>query len=887
LPIWSTFWGKARPVSQARESWHPAAFHCLDVAAVAERLLAANPTRAQIIAQAGGWPVQDWSSAVVFLVALHDIGKFARAFQAMVPQQWPPALGKITDTSAGRHDALGLALVDYDEMIFNTLDHVLEGWSNADFNLIMSAIFGHHGRPIQRNPYAPPRNALCQISTEVARSFAAELLALLHPPSLPPPPKGWVANASWWLAGLTTLSDWIGSSQDWFPYAAGSSADLAEYWPIARANAASAVARSGLLPVSPGIASGLRGLMTADISPTPVQALAETMEMPDGPIIVVIEDATGGGKTEAALIVAQRLIASGRADGLFVALPTMATADAMFNRLAQSYRRLFAPEARPSLALAHGRAELNDLFQGSILPQAGEADDVSDDVGESASTQCTAWLAEERRRAFLAHVGVGTIDQALLGVLAAKHAALRLFGLARKVLVIDEAHSYDTYVSAELETLLRFHAMQGGHSIVLSATLPQSRRVALLKNASNREMELSSAAYPLVSVASAHAVREYPAELREVLRRDVKLRRLSAAEQAVDYLAHAARLGACGIWIRNTVDDVRAGSEALRSAGIEPVVFHARFAMGDRLAIQSNVLAWFGKHATAEMRAPGGLGRVLIGSQVLEQSLDLDADVMVSDLAPVDLLIQRAGRLRRHPERVRPVGLPECELLVVSPDPVAAPAADWAADSSIGGTRFVYPPHILWLSARVMFAAGVIAVPDGVRGLVEAVYGDVAEAVPEGLLRSESKDEGERIAQESAAWSNLLKPERGYSWDSGDWSPDIAMPTRLGDDYLVFRMAKEEAGRLVPWCSDADPKRAWALSEISLRRSLATGAVVPAHLAAAMEKLRARWPVWQRETPVLVLSKTSESGDSAIWSGCISGHDGNRDIMYAMTLGLA
>ncbi len=883
-PLWASFWGKARPAAEADTDWHPAAFHCLDVAAVADSLLHCSSEAAQELARSAGWLPRDWISVVVFLIALHDIGKFSRAFQSMAPSHWPQTLGDISNTSAIRHDALGLALLADVPEIMERLDTVFADWGEdgEDINILLGAIAGHHGRPILREQGLPKKTALCAVSRQAADGFVVALLDLLRPPRLSPPPKGWAVRSSWWLAGLTTLSDWIGSSQTRFPYRGGAQMSLAAYWGIARKQATRAVELSGLGPVAPGQALGLRHLMQIEVTPTPVQALAERMSLPEGPITVVIEDATGGGKTEAALVIAQRLIAASRADGLFVALPTMATADAMFNRLAESYRRLFAEGAAPSLALAHGRADLNDLFQGSIMPEPDRAADVSDAAGESASAQCSAWLAEERRRAFLAHVGVGTIDQALLGVLPAKYAPLRLFGLSRKVLVIDEAHSYDPYVSKELDTLLRFHVMQGGHSVVLSATLPQSRRAELLEAATNQAVQVSSTAYPLVSIASADGISECEAALRDVLRRNVPVQRLVSAEDAVAYLAASARQAGCGIWIRNTVDDVRAGAEALREAGIEPVVFHARFAMGDRLKIQSDVLRWFGKGAAAEDRAPGGIGRVLIGSQVLEQSLDLDADVMVSDLAPIDLLLQRAGRLRRHPERTRPVSLPDCTFMVISPEPVTLPDAEWAAGAAIGGSRFVYPSHILWRSARALFSTGQIAVPDGVRALVEAVYGEDAEAVPPGLLRSEFKEDGERIAQESAAFSNLLKPERGYRLDNGEWSPDVSMPTRLGDDYRVFRLAKEVAGQVVPWCDDPDPKRAWALSEIQLRRSLATDAVVPEHLVASVEKLRAGWSAWQRGIAVLVLGPAQNG-----WNGCVLKGNELGEVLYVEDFGLS
>ena len=855
---------------------------------MADEWLKQHPALAADLAEAGGWTTEEWSSATVFLVALHDIGKFSRAFQAMVPELWPPALGDITTVSAGRHDAIGMWILANESRVLDVLEQVFFGWRDDDVRLLIGAVAGHHGRPIEESPSGWPRSALDEASLATASEFVAACSKLIMPEPLSRPPKGWAAKASWWLAGLTNLADWIGSAQHWFEYEGGSDLSLDAYWRLARTRAQRAIAESGLLPCAPGEANGLAVLMQNPAwQATPVQALAEVMALPDGAVTVVIEDATGSGKTEAALLIAQRLIAEGRADGLFVALPTMATADAMFERLAQSYRRLFGASACPSLALAHGRADLNDLFQGSILPSLSSAGDAGDAAGETASTQCAAWLAEERRRAFLAHVGVGTIDQALLGVLPAKYAALRLLGLARKVLVIDEAHSFDPYVSAELDALLRFHAMQGGHSVVLSATLPQSRRAGLLAAVMGEECAPVATAYPLVTVAGGETFTEHPSALRPELRRSVPVRRMDTVESAATYLATSARAGACGIWIRNTVDDVRAGAEALRALGVEPIVFHARFAMGDRLAIQADVLRLFGKHATAEDRAPGGIGRVLVASQVAEQSLDLDGDVMVSDLAPIDLLLQRAGRLRRHPERARPDEVPAFEFLVLSPEPAPQPGANWAANPAIGGSRFVYAPHVLWRSARAMFGIGHIAVPEGVRSLVEAVYGAAAEPVPNALTTAENKEEGLRIAQESTAASNLLKPERGYCRQNGDWAPDIVMPTRLGDDYRIFRLAREVDGEIKPWCEDAESARAWAFSEISLRRSLATDAVVPPQLEKALDRLRAVWPVWQREIPVLVLTQAAVNDDRMLWSASILGRDGNCEITYSVMAGLA
>ena len=239
------------------------------------------------------------------------------------------------------------------------------------------------------------------------------------------------------------------------------------------------------MPASVGDRLDYGELIGPDTTPSPMQEWARNVELPAGPALFMIEDETGSGKTEAALMLAHRLFASGAADGLYVALPTMATANAMFDRLASAYRRLFTADAEPSIALAHCARDMHAGFR-TAMSRGGRNERPNSDSGASdgasettVSAACAAWIADDRRRTFLADAGAGTIDQALLSVLPSRHQSLRFLGLMRRVLILDEVHAYDAYMRREMERLLEFQAGLGGSAILLSATLPRSVRERL------------------------------------------------------------------------------------------------------------------------------------------------------------------------------------------------------------------------------------------------------------------------------------------------------------------------------------------------------------------------------------------------------------------------
>jgi CRISPR-associated endonuclease/helicase Cas3 len=856
-PIIAAFWGKARLNVTAAIQAHPLVAHSLDVAAVA--VLMAHRLTPAIDPRMLG-----------FLVSLHDVGKFSRPFQAKRPELWPAGtLGpyRPADIAAGpSHDAVGgfvlsHALADRFLEILPPGNRRAPGWKASDSVYLWRALAGHHGRPTPTE-HVLSRNVFCQGCESAVGRFVAEMHTVFQPPPWIRPPERDLPRLSWRLAGLTTLADWVGSRQEWFPFVA--MADVADpglyFWGHALPRAAAALAAAGLAAAPAAPFTGVRGLFPLIPPPTPIQHWAENAALPDGPVLAVIEDLTGSGKTEAALTLAHRLLADGRADGVYLALPTMATANAMFERLQHAYRRLFAPDGHPSLALAHGRAGLNAAFIAAIKGDGSLAGHARDPADEPAEAHCTAWLAQDRRRALLAHVGVGTLDQALLAVLPVRQAPLRLHGLAGKVLIVDEVHAFDPYMRHELATLLRFHASLGGSAILLSATLPAELRRQLVDafrdGLGAPAAVLAEQAYPLATIAGADGVVETPCQPRPGLPRRVNVTRLPDAETAVERIAAAASAGAAVAWVRNTVDDAIEAVALLRQAGIEPLLFHARFAMADRLRIEREVLQRFGPGERA------GRPGVLVATQVVEQSLDIDFDLMVTDLAPADLLIQRAGRLWRHD---RP--LPRCvagpELLVVSPDPVGDPPEYWIK-AALPGTASVYRDHaLLWRSAREVFRRGAIVTPEDMRPIIEAVFDRNSDgAVPPGLAASDQAAEGKKHADVGLSAQNVLDLRRGYSIDAGLWEPDIDTPTRLEDrPHVTLRLACLRDGKIVPYAGDTDLLLAWAQSEVSVAQYRIAACPVPPELEAAALDAKAQWGRWERDSPVVVLALLRPDGD--------------------------
>jgi CRISPR-associated endonuclease/helicase Cas3 len=836
IPAYLGYWGKAHPVEGASVRWHPLAYHALDVAAAATVILRQRPLYRAAGARALGVDEASATRLAAGFIALHDLGKIEAAFQWKVPDTGARTPRRPT-LSAGHHTKAGLMLWRGGLGSLCAPRLAVDGTAESLSDLA-DAVFGHHGRPVGGDIRLDlVRTIFTPDERRDAEAMAADLLALL----MPEPVDGLtrdLAAASWWLAGLTTLADWIGSNDAWFQYW-HPTLTLSAYFAHATSAAEQAVQTAGLhAPVSIAQLSFRELTATANrsLEPTPAQAWAESVPLPDeGPVLCILEDVTGSGKTEAAQMLVHRLLAKQHAGGAYWAMPTMATANAMYRRQAAAVGRLFQRGGpSPSLVLAHGQSKLDAGFRATVVADPDRLRsrpiELMDD-GDSSLAQCAEWLASDRRRALLADVGAGTVDQALLAILPAKFNVLRLAGLSGKVVILDEVHAYDAYTGTLIRQLLEFLVSIGASVVLLSATLPLHKRHELVaawtQGAGTPPAKASEASadpdhYPSAGIAPAGGAATFTA-IRAAPRshRRVGVRRIHDPNEVVSLVAERVARGEAVAWVHNTVAGCQAAAERARAGGLTPIVFHARFAQCDRQRIELEVMRRLGPESAVD-RA----GTLVIATQVIEQSLDLDFDAMFTDLAPIDLLLQRAGRLWRHSGRARPLGA-EMVLHVLEPAARDDAPADWL--SALGGSAKMYNIETLWRTSVRLDNTPELVSPDDVRAMVEAVYGiDQVLPLPEELLPKADAQDGHGHAETAVAHQSSLSVAAGYGRNA-NYEIEARALTRLGEPTTVLRLATRDVdGALVPWCDDVgrSERERWQLSEVSVRSSLVPPGVV-------------------------------------------------------------
>lgn len=883
------FWGKARSSAKSGgPTWHPVAWHLLDVAATMRAILGVRPLARQAAARLLRCSEEAAMDLMASLAVLHDIGKFAPCFQKKAPDCWPRELGDIGD-----FELLGKGHPTDGWMMWQRgirLPHSHETLSTATFEPLVLAALGHHGRPILVDNVQTFDTRLIQQSIE---SCLAELLPLVCGGSRLSAvgQRKESQLASWWANGMLTLADWIGSGSE-FLYERPM-LQAADYWELAKQRAAVAVARAGVAQASSAPRRSFQ-VLTKKSHATPMQQWADNTELPSGPLLFILEDVTGSGKTEAAQVIVHRLMASGRASGAYWAMPTQATANAMYARQRDAIASLFDESAKPSLVLAHAQSRLHPAFRHEVLSgtavNADPEEIASDDEdAPTATAMCSAWLADNRRASLLADIGAGTIDQAILGILPSSFNTLRLASLADKVLVVDEAHAYDAYVAEELFQLLRLQAANGGYAIVLSATLREADRrkfarewrAGLLSTQGTMPPQTSSSSFPLATVVSGavEAVTEHVVAPADYSRHSLGLVAIHDVDAACLHVKAACQGGAAVAWIRNTVTSCMEAAALLRNMGLDVVVLHSRFAQGDRQAIEVQLTKDFGVGSTSASRS----GRVVVATQVIEQSLDLDFDVMISDLAPIDLLLQRAGRLWRHRHRDGDRGHSTRTLQVLMPDPAEAVHAGWP-EPLLKGTPYVYPHSgVLWNTAQMVTQTSEIRIPEDSRTLIERAYRDIG--VPDVLMPKQDRALGRDSAGRETARYVGIRVADGYLGDGRKWTSELKVETRLSEPTIVLRLARrDDDGRLVAWCEGyEDVVDPWAASEVRIRAASLGGTDVR-NVGAEdeIQRVASLWPEYERRYPIVVLNRV-DSG----WEGVVVvGGTERRRVLYSGTAGL-
>lgn len=481
------------------------------------------------------------------------------------------------------------------------------------------------------------------------------------------------------LSGLTSVADWIGSG--------GLFECPQQPW---ENNIQKAVDDAGF--ILPTYKADLSFKDVFGFEPRSAQTLL--IEQASSPGVYVLEAPMGLGKTEAALYAAYSLLARGHASGIYFALPTQLTSNKIFERFEEFLARILEDSCRHRSLLLHANAWLLDTEMGEEGRPGG------------------AWFSQSKR-GLLAPFAVGTIDQALMAAMNVKHGFVRAFGLAGKVVILDEVHTYDSYTGALLDALIKLLRELKCTVIILSATLNQERRQKLLGR------PIKSMAYPLITASPNKCKTVQEVSVTAGKSRRVHISLLADEKKAVDQVLLRAEQGQQVLWIENTVKEAqqRYLDLAARAAelGVACGLLHSRFTADDRQKIENKWVDLYGKGGWEQRQVQG---RVLVGTQVLEQSLDIDADFMVSRFAPTDMLLQRLGRLWRHEET------PRCNTAKAEAW-LLAPELDLAIDSPqvyFGPSAYVYSPYVLCRSLEVWQDISYVSLPDDIRDVIERTY---------------------------------------------------------------------------------------------------------------------------------------------------------------------
>lgn len=786
-------WGKLSREDGQVVAWHPLVDHCIDVACVTEALLRHTSMGTRLAWLAGWASLDDTTVARLSIIAgLHDLGKANHGFQAHGRSANAHPVGHVKEALAllagKRRASLGQVLAEIG--VF--------AWDPAPYPLLRASI-AHHGRypavllqylEVWREEPFDPIQTVRQMAGALQANFPD---AQKTGPALAPGPDRSADQSfvhAW--AGVVMLADWLGSDRAKFPYSEPEDPDRATF---ARRAASELLTSMGLIiPKRPPTPKTFREV--ASVDPRPAQDAVFSRPAEVGPSLVVLEAETGSGKTEAAFAHFARLYAAGEVDGMYFAVPTRAAATQLHGRIVKLTQRWLGEDAPPVVLAVPGLLRVDDVSAQRLAPF-----EVLWNDEKPERDRHRYWAGEQTKRYLVGAIAVGTIDQVLLSALRVDHAHLRASALLRQLLVVDEVHASDTYMSTLLGEVLRRHWRAGAHALLLSATLESVRRDQLLASATQRKHlrrtpeEAAADPYPALTAANGTMTAiDGPGADKAI---QIAVQPWITDTAAITAAAvDAARRGARVLVIRNTVRGCMELQESLEREGADVgfrcngslAPHHSRFAPEDRRSLDQAVEAAFAPASTSTA------GVVCVATQTVEQSLDIDADLLITDLCPVDVLLQRIGRLHRHTRHGRPEGFttPTCVLLV--PEGALRPGA---AGNGLGS---VYP-HLGMLEAtrREAEARPVWRIPRDNRALVERCLHptNIEQLCLElGLHDHHLKQKGEDASRKTMADLGVWSPQAVKIEDCHIGAEEELTSTRWSEDESEDRLVSLPGGPL-------------------------------------------------------------------------------------------
>ena len=650
------------------------------------------------------------SSTIGALAALHDLGKISPGFQ----QKCDAWLEENVLVKTARNGCWDTSMEsDHGKVSHAAIQiFLLEiGVDRTTAKFVSTVLGAHHGRLNRPNdhgyrPQGRMSDSDSQIDWDVARTVTAQKIWDYFKVNDTSLELNDSSPSLWWLAGLTSVADWIGSDERFFSPEGRTGVEDS---PSLARNALDAIGfRKMEFARNLSFHDLFHEAEKPEVAWKPNDMQRKTFAAVREPGVYVIEAPMGMGKTEAALWAAYQLLVSGKAKGIYFALPTQATSNRMHVRMNEFVRRISSTPNETRLI--HGNSWLMDQTVG-LSPVATSHGTTNDDARTGRD-----WFASTKR-ALIAPFGVGTIDQTLLGVVAARHFFVRHFALAGKVVILDEIHSYDVYTGTLIDKLITTLEALGCTVIILSATLTGRRRGKIVSCMEDPQGE-AELPYPLITGRKEGRALE-PVAITPPAPRTIKVDFISN-ENAAKEAIMVAHNGGAVLWICNTVNTAQ--EEYQKFKGLTQVDFpvgllHSRFPFWRREAIENEWMERFGKSGTSRC------GSILISTQIVEQSVDLDADLMITELAPTDMLLQRIGRLWRHERGRRPVS--SARVCIIEEEKSIEEFRGMgpkAIEKALGSKARVYAPFVLLRSLEVWKAQGHVSLPSEIRQLIESTY---------------------------------------------------------------------------------------------------------------------------------------------------------------------